>query len=123
MQQSLFPLTEEDTERKRLYLAMMKAQDHLEFLFAKRVGNTRLRPSSFLLELFKKPEKENVAVQSVERQAPALPRRGRKIMHESLGEGTILKLDNHLATIRFANQNERTLNLTFCLNNGLSKLL
>lgn len=123
MQQSLFPLTEEDTERKRLYLAMMKAQDHLEFLFAKRVGNTRLRPSSFLLELFKKPEKENVAPQNVERQAPALPRRGRKIMHESLGEGTILKLDNHLATIRFANQNERTLNLTFCLNNGLAKLL
>ena len=44
-------------------------------------------------------------------------------MHESLGEGTILKLDNHLATIRFANHNERTLNLTFCLNNGLAKLL
>lgn len=123
MQQSLFPLTEEEIERKRLYLAMMKAQDHLEFLFAKRVGNTRLKPSSFLLELFKKPEKETTPSYSSERQVPSLPRKGRKIIHESLGEGTILKIDNNLATIRFANHNERTLNLTFCLNNGLAKLL
>lgn len=123
MQQSLFPLTEEEIERKRLYLAMMKAQDHLEFLFAKRVGNTRLKPSSFLLELFKKPEKETSPSYSSERQVPSLPRKGRKIIHESLGEGTILKIDNNLATIRFANHNERTLNLTFCLNNGLAKLI
>lgn len=121
MQSNHFPYKEGEMERQALYSAMTKAQDHLEFLFAKSAGLTRLRPSPYLIELFKKNEKEKEEPQ--EKPTPKVPRKGKKILHTKLGEGTIIALDRHMAKVRFAQKNERTINLTFCLENGLATLL
>lgn len=119
-QEQYFPRVHDDEEKGYFYRSITRARKNVHFLFAKKYEDTRLRPSSYLLQMYKKETKVEVEAPVT---APVKPvqkyRKGSTIHHAALGKGVILEHDKAMAKTRFENGEVRVINLEFCKKNNL----
>ncbi len=98
-----------EEERRMFYVAMTRARNKLHIYFAKERYHKPADMSRFVGELL------------VDR---SLFRTGARVRHRIYGEGTITKVTQTAVTILFTESKEiKTLNISFCISNGLLRLL
>lgn len=117
--------TEEELkeERRLFYVGITRAKHGLEFFTAKRCFTTRLEISPFLYEIHPSQETDENGEQPVVAAQPkklkeTSIRRGMRIVHTTLGKGSVLKVSEGMMQVRFANET-KTLNIKLCLKNNL----
>lgn len=127
---SLFPKTDgtDIYERNMFYIAMTRALRHLEFFTFKKAGTVKLDLSCFLYEIYQQQQEENDpdaanAPATPNRQAIKLSdlRRGKKIVHTTLGLGRIMKISEGMMHVQFENE-LKILNARLCIQNELIRL-
>lgn len=123
---TLFPKTSvnDPIERSLFYTAITRAISHLEFFTFKKAFAQKVDVSPFVFEIY--GQKQDPAVQGEEAAQPKRTRladlkRGKKILHATLGEGKILKIADGMLHVQFANET-KTLNAKLCLQNELITL-
>ena len=124
----LFPLTNSSDphERALFYTAITRSLHHLEMFTFKKVAQYKLDISSFIFEIYEQKEdnqqaKEDGSTQTKRAKLSDL-KRGKKIIHSTLGEGKIMKISNGMMQVQFADET-KMLNAALCLQNNLIDLL
>lgn len=110
-------------ERRLFYMGITRAKHQLEFFTAKRCFRTRLEISPFLYEVHNKNESDESQEHigeavHIKKLKESNIRRGMKIIHTTLGKGSILKVSDGMMQVRFAEET-KTLNIKLCLKNHL----
>lgn len=121
----------EEIQRERVlfFMSMTKAKNMLEFLSTKRSHTTRLEISPFLYELHaavKEEQEQAPTMVSSSAQAPkklrlTSIRRGVRLKHVQLGEGTVMKVVDGMMHVKFAS-GVKQMNIKLCLANQLVEL-
>ena len=98
-----------EEERRMFYVAMTRAKQKLYIYFTKERYHKPASMSRFVGELL---------------ADRSLFKTGAKVVHRTYGPGTITNITQTAVTILFTRSQEiKTLNLSFCISNGLLKLL
>ena len=124
---TLFPKTDatDPMERNLFYIAMTRAIKHLEFFTFKKAANVKLDLSGFLLEIYQQQQEEESsqgdlvpAADQPKKIRLADLKRGKKIVHTTLGLGRIMKISDGMMSVQFAEES-KTLNAKLCIQNDL----
>lgn len=129
---TLFPKTDasDPFERHLFYIAMTRALKHLEFFTFKKAAHVKMELSSFLFEIYQQQQKDEEDVtQEKQISSDNQPKRirladlkrGKKIVHTTLGLGRIMKISDGMMHVQFA-QEAKTLNAKLCIQNDLISL-
>lgn len=123
----LFPTTNsQDTyERALFYTAITRSLHHLELFTFKRSAHQKLDLSPFIFEIYEQKEENQVAKEESgqpKRAKISDLKRGKRIIHSTLGEGKIMKISNGMMQVQFAAET-KMLNAQLCLQNNLIDLL
>lgn len=108
-------------ERHLFFVGLTRAKHGLEVFTAKRCFTTRLEISPFLYEIHPSQDTEEISEQPVVQPRKLKEntiRRGMKIIHTTLGKGSVLKVSEGMMQVRFMNET-KTLNIKLCLKNSL----
>lgn len=125
---TLFPKTGvyDEYERSLFYIAMSRALKHLEFFTFKKASLVKMELSGFLYEIYQQPEENQPERDTSAESQPKKVRlsdlkRGKKIIHATLGLGRIMKISDGMMHVQFANE-LKTLNAKLCIQNDLIDL-
>lgn len=118
------PYAQMDDERT-LFCNLLKYCRHLELFSFRTVYDLRTEISSFIFDVHKKKEEHKAVIRTVkkvERLSECHLKPRTRIVHETLGAGIIDRVQDGMIHVSFDNQEKRSLNIKFCLNNELIKL-
>lgn len=124
----LFPISnsQDPYERALFYTAITRSLHHLELFTFKKVAHYKLDLSPFIFEIYEQKEENQAdkddAVAPTRKAKITDLKRGKKIVHSTLGEGKIMKISNGMMQVQFAEET-KMLNAQLCLQNNLIDLL
>ena len=123
---SSFPSPYGQMEEERILFAnLLKYSTHLELFSFRTVYDLRTEISSFIFDVHKKKEESKAVIRTIKKvdrvsEVHLKPRT--RIVHETLGSGVIERVQDGMIHVNFDNEEKRSLNIKFCLNNDLIKL-
>lgn len=124
---SSFPSPYSASEDERvLFTNCLTYGTHVELFAFRTVYDLRTEISSFVFEVHKKKDDQKPVVRTVkkiQRISECHLKPKVTVQHESLGVGVIQKVENGMIFVHFDSGEERSLNIKFCLNNELIKLV
>lgn len=123
---SSFPSPYAAMEDERVLFAnCLRYGTHIELFGFRTVYDMRTEISSFVFEVHKKKDDQKPVVRTVkkiQRISECHLKPKTRIQHETLGLGMIESVKDGMMHVHFDSEEERSLNIKFCLNNDLIKL-